>query len=73
VGPPEVSYARSGEVAIAYQIVGDDEANRILDVTRADVDPHPDRRRMHRRDVLGDHTQATGQHGATYLGNVPSR
>ena len=42
-------------------------------ITGADVDPHPDRCRMHRRDVLGDHAQAAGQHGATYLGNVPSR
>ncbi len=29
-------------------------------VTRAHVDPDADRRRMHRRDVLGDHSQATG-------------
>jgi hypothetical protein len=42
-------------------------------VTGAHVDPHPHRCGMHRRDVLGDHTQATGQHGATHLGKIPSR
>ena len=37
-------------------------------VAGTDVDPHPDRGRMHRRNVLGDHAQATGQCGATHLG-----
>ena len=32
------------------------------------TDPHPDRRGVHRRNVLGDHTKATGQFGAAHRG-----
>jgi len=47
-GAPEATFTRVS-VADAALVAG------------PDVDPHPDRRRVHVRDVLGDHAQATGQ------------